>query len=212
MDTERIPPHPTPRCQRRGEMEESTRTKEILQNEAQRQRQRKEWGSIHKELNKTQNPSPMRVEVPISGITTKECTTNKEVEEGIGGEISERFSQANSTPICQGALFDLLLYSADTEAALPYSRAHLCHPRHDLNLDDHSRGNHKDMGENGHGQSGDQSQPRRLLIVLEESQGENGLVFLRIALWTLQSNCALRHPVQNACSEAFSHYKNGVSV
>ena len=32
--------------------------------------------------------------------------------------MSGRFSQADIAPICQGALFDLLGYSADTEVAL----------------------------------------------------------------------------------------------
>ena len=50
--------------------------------------------------------------------TVRECNTKEEVEQGIGDEVSERFSRASSAPVCQGALFDLLGYSADTEAAL----------------------------------------------------------------------------------------------
>ena len=54
----------------------------------------------------------------MSDRTTKECNTKEEVDQGIGEEISEIFSQADSVPIYQGALFDLLGYSVDTEAAL----------------------------------------------------------------------------------------------
>ena len=54
----------------------------------------------------------------MSDSTVRECNTKEEVEQGIGGKISEQFSWAASAPICQGALFDLLGYSADTAAAL----------------------------------------------------------------------------------------------
>ena len=85
-------------------MEEATRVKEILQNEAQK----KVWSGIKRVVNPPQNPSPTKVEVPQSDGTIKECTTKEEVEKGIMREISERFSCAASAPICQGALFELL--------------------------------------------------------------------------------------------------------
>ena len=85
-------------------MEEATRIKEILRNEAQK----KIWVTIHRELNKTCNPSTTRVEVPMSDGTVKECNTEEEVKQGIGDKISEQFSRAASMPICQGALFGLL--------------------------------------------------------------------------------------------------------
>jgi len=50
--------------------------------------------------------------------TVRECNTKKEVEQGIRDDISERFSRAASYPVCQGALFGLLGYSANMEAAL----------------------------------------------------------------------------------------------
>ena len=50
--------------------------------------------------------------------TTKGCSTKEEIKKGIGEEILERFSQVDIASICQGALFGLLGYSADTEAAL----------------------------------------------------------------------------------------------
>ena len=39
------------------------------------------------------------------------------MERGLANSLSERFSCAESAPICQGALFELLGYSADTETA-----------------------------------------------------------------------------------------------
>ena len=95
-------------------LEEATRIKEILRNEAQN----KIWAIIHQEINQTHNPSPTRIEVPMSDGTVRECNTEEEVEQGIGDEISERFSRAASAQIYQGVLFDLLGYLADTEAAL----------------------------------------------------------------------------------------------
>ena len=95
-------------------MEEATRIKEILCNEAQK----KIWVSIHRELNQTCNPSPTRVEVPMIDGIVRECNTKEEVEQGIGDETSEQFSRADSAPVYQGALFDLLGYSADKATAL----------------------------------------------------------------------------------------------
>ena len=50
--------------------------------------------------------------------TVRECNTKEEIEQGVGDKISERFSRVASAPVCQGALFNLLGYSADTVAAL----------------------------------------------------------------------------------------------
>ena len=77
-------------------LKEATRIKEILRNEAQK----KVWVSIHRELNQTRNPSPTRVKIPMSDGTPKECNTEEEGKQGIGEEILERFSQADSAPIC----------------------------------------------------------------------------------------------------------------
>ena len=91
----------------------TTVTNQYPNNEAQK----KVWESIHRELNQTWNSSPTRVEIPMSDGTAKECNTKEEVKQGIGEEISGRFSQADIALICQRALFDLLGYSADMEAA-----------------------------------------------------------------------------------------------
>ena len=54
----------------------------------------------------------------MSDGTVRECNTKEEVMQGIGDKVSEQFSWAASAPIFQGARFDLLGYSADTEVAL----------------------------------------------------------------------------------------------
>ena len=93
--------------------EEAIKIKEILRNEVQK----KTWAAIHRELNQKQNASVNRIEVPRKDGSTRECTTKESVEEGIAQEISSRFSRADSAPICQGALFELLGYLADTKTA-----------------------------------------------------------------------------------------------
>ena len=45
------------------------------------------------------------------------CDTKETVEAAIADENSKHFSLANSAPICQGALFELLGFSANTETA-----------------------------------------------------------------------------------------------
>ena len=49
--------------------------------------------------------------------TLENCDTKEEVEEAISNTLSERFSLANSAPICRGPLFELLGFNADTETA-----------------------------------------------------------------------------------------------
>ena len=50
--------------------------------------------------------------------SVKVYTGKKECEQAIMKEITERFERAKSAPICQGALFDLLGYGANTETAI----------------------------------------------------------------------------------------------
>ena len=70
----------------------------------------------------------------MSNGKTKECNTKEEVEQGIGEEISGRFSQADSALIYQGALFNLLGYLADTEAALAIIEGTFVPPQEQLQL------------------------------------------------------------------------------
>lgn len=93
--------------------ENASRLQEMLRNEAQK----KAWRHIHRVTKPTRNASATRVEVPQPQGPPKVCETKKEVEDAIAEENSSRFSLADSAPIYQGALFDLLGYSADTETA-----------------------------------------------------------------------------------------------
>ena len=70
----------------------------------------------------------------MSDETTKECNTKEKFEQGIGEEISRRFSQADSTPICQEVLFNLLGYSADTGVALAILEGTFMPPQKQLQL------------------------------------------------------------------------------
>ena len=45
-----------------------------------------------------------------------ECTNRETAEETIHNEISPRFSRAKSAQMCNGPLFEMLSYNADTEA------------------------------------------------------------------------------------------------
>ena len=58
------------------------------------------------------------VDVPMPDGSTKRCANKYEMEEAIKGTIMDRSMKADSAPICQGALFDLLGYGADTETAV----------------------------------------------------------------------------------------------
>ena len=100
-------------------MEEATRLKEIVRDEAQK----KVWASIHRELQQTRNPSQTRVKVPLSDGTTREYVTKEQIEEAIGGQIDMRFSKVDIVQVCQGALFELLGHSVDTEAAIAILKA-----------------------------------------------------------------------------------------
>ena len=95
-------------------VEEATRIKGILCNESQK----KIWATIHHELNQTRSHCPTRIEVPMADGRVRECNTKEEVKQGIGDDILECFSHAASAPVCQGAIFNHLGYSANTDAAL----------------------------------------------------------------------------------------------
>ena len=58
-----------------------------------------------------------KVVIPRSNKEDELCNTKTAVEKGLANSLSERFSCAESAPICQGALFELLGYSADTKTA-----------------------------------------------------------------------------------------------
>ena len=93
--------------------EEAKRVKDMLRNEAQK----KEWGGIKRAMGKSGNGAVMEVDKPVNGAPDIHCDSKHTVKEAIKVEIGERFDRAESTPICQGTLFDLLGYDANTETA-----------------------------------------------------------------------------------------------
>ena len=93
--------------------ENATRLQEMLRNEAQK----KEWDHIHRVTKPKRNAGATRVEVPQPDGPGTICDTKKTVEAALAEENSKRFGLADNAPICQGALFELLGYSADTQAA-----------------------------------------------------------------------------------------------
>ena len=56
------------------------------------------------------------METVVSDGNRVQCTAKELVEAAIHGEISPRFGRAGGAPICNGPLFELLGYNADTEA------------------------------------------------------------------------------------------------
>ena len=85
--------------------------KNILRGEAQR----KTWAGIKIGLGHYRYPAPIVVEDILEDSTTRVCKDKQAVEGAIHREISLRFDRADSTPVCQGALFELLGYGANTE-------------------------------------------------------------------------------------------------
>ena len=57
------------------------------------------------------------LDVPLPDGSVEKRLQKDEIESGIHDEISKRFARADGAPICQGALYDLLGYSADTKTA-----------------------------------------------------------------------------------------------
>jgi len=57
------------------------------------------------------------LDVPLPDGKVEKHLQREEIEPGIHGEITKCFLRADGAPICQGALYDLLGYSTDTETA-----------------------------------------------------------------------------------------------
>ena len=93
--------------------EEAKIVKDMLRNEAQA----KTWGGIKRTMGKSGAGAVMEVQKPVEGEKDIHCDNRSTVEGAIKTEIGERFDQAESAPICQGTLFDLLGYGANTETA-----------------------------------------------------------------------------------------------
>ena len=67
-------------------------------------------------MGQKRTPAPTMAETINAEGNQVQCTTQESVEAAIHWEISLRFSRAGSAPICNGPLFELLGYNADTEA------------------------------------------------------------------------------------------------
>ena len=91
--------------------EEAKRVRDMLRNEAQK----KEWGGIKRTMDTGGSGVVTEVSKPIEGKEAIHCNTKETIVEALGDEIFKRFERANSAPICQGALFNLLSYGANTE-------------------------------------------------------------------------------------------------
>ena len=94
--------------------EEAKRTKEMMR----REKQSRTWRSIQKVTKPNNAGAVTFVDEKNADGTTTRHTTKATVERAIAGEILPRFARASSAPICQGALFGLLGYGANTETAI----------------------------------------------------------------------------------------------
>ena len=94
-----------------GRDQEANEIKAIMRGE----NQRRTWRSIDQGLGKTRTPAPTMVETEEE--TGKVQHRTKEgVKAAIHEELDTRLDRASSAPICNGPLFELLGYNADTEA------------------------------------------------------------------------------------------------
>ena len=93
--------------------EDVTRLEMLIKNE----RQRKVWRGMRYVTSPNRAGGVTKVIISKEGKEDEICNTKETVERGLANSLSERFSCAESAPICQGVLFELLGYSSDTEIA-----------------------------------------------------------------------------------------------
>ena len=79
--------------------------------------QRRTWRAIDQGLGKARTPAPTMVETEGSTGRAQHRTTEG-VESAIHDELDARFDRASSAPICNGPLFELLGYNADTNVGM----------------------------------------------------------------------------------------------
>ena len=72
------------------------------------ERQRKTWRGIQYVTKPTRAGGVTKVVIPRTNAEAEVCNTKTAVERGLADSLSDRFSCADSAPICQGALFELL--------------------------------------------------------------------------------------------------------
>ena len=95
-------------------LEEATRIRNSLRCESKR----KEWRGIKRVTKGKQQTATLRLEEPLPDGSVRVARTKEEVEEMIPRYLGDRFGSAGSADVCNGALFELLGYSADTETAV----------------------------------------------------------------------------------------------
>ena len=88
-----------------------------IQEQIRNEQCRRQWRGIKQTMNGGGLNSVTHCQVAREDGTLENCDTKEEVEEAISNTLSERFSLANSAPICRGPLFELLGFNADTETA-----------------------------------------------------------------------------------------------
>jgi len=106
--------HKLDEAKRQEKDEEAKRVNSILRKE----RQKRTWSSLQRVVKPDKAGAVAFVDVQQEDGTTKRCDTKESVEGAIADEILPRFSRAANAPICQGALFNLLGYGANTETAI----------------------------------------------------------------------------------------------
>ena len=84
-----------------------------MRNEASK----KAWANIKQTTKPASSGGATTAEVPQPDGLKLTYDSKIEVEHAFAEENSKRFGLADNVPICQGALFELLGYSADTVAA-----------------------------------------------------------------------------------------------
>ena len=97
-----------------GREEEANKIQAIMRGE----NQRRNWRKINKEMGKTRTPAPTMVETVNKDAVVTQHHTKDGVERVTHNEIRPRINKAGSRPICNGPLFELLGYNADTEAGM----------------------------------------------------------------------------------------------
>ena len=93
-----------------AEKDEDVKSLELL---IKNERQRKVWRGMRYVTSPNRAGGVTKVIISKEGKDYEICNTKETVERGLANSLSECFSCAESAPIRQGALFELLDYSAD---------------------------------------------------------------------------------------------------
>ena len=92
---------------------DAMRLRSILCNE----QQKKVWQGTYHVTKPTRPSGVTKANIPHADGALKVCNTQTSLEEGLASSLSKRFKMPESAPICHGALFELLGYSANTKTA-----------------------------------------------------------------------------------------------